>query len=91
MIGANTLVQTAILQSLLNNSNRYFENRIAPVYQETYTQDSIYSNLKDGIGFIVILPLLLIYLRQTSSMLIEKEVTIHLFRQKLEKACTLSE
>jgi hypothetical protein len=72
MVGTNTLVQTAILQSQLNDSSSYFENRISPAYQEIYTQDSLYANLKDGIGFILILPLLLIYLRQTSSMLTEK-------------------
>jgi hypothetical protein len=73
MIGANNLVQTAILQLESGNSNAYFQNRVAPVFQEELTLDNIYSKLKDTIGMIVLIPLLFIYLRQTSSMLGEKE------------------
>jgi hypothetical protein len=43
------------------------------MYQETYTQNNIYSNLKDNIATLTLLPLILIYLRQTSIMLTEKE------------------
>lgn len=42
------------------------------MYQENYILDNIYSNLGGTIGIIALLPLLLIYLRQTSSMLSEK-------------------
>jgi ATP-binding cassette, subfamily A (ABC1), member 3 len=73
MIGANTLVETAILQLESGNSGAYFENRVSPEYQEYFVLDAIYSKLKDVIGMLVILPLLIIYLRQTSAMLSEKE------------------
>ena len=42
------------------------------MYQEDYILDYIYNNLRTTIGIITLLPLLLIYLRQTSSMLSEK-------------------
>jgi hypothetical protein len=73
MIGANTLVETAILQLESGNSAAYFENRVSPEYQEQFTLDNIYEKLKDTIGMLVTLPLLIIYLRQTSAMLSEKE------------------
>lgn len=81
MIGANTLVHNAILQKETANTN-YFTNQVSPVYQETYTQDNIYQDLASNIGIITLLPLLLIYLRQTSIMLTEKEVFFDRFRQK---------
>jgi hypothetical protein len=71
MIGGATLVNTAILQKE-SNTNTYFKNQIAPIYQETYTLDNIFTNLGTSIGIISLLPLLLIYLRQTASMLSEK-------------------
>jgi ATP-binding cassette, subfamily A (ABC1), member 3 len=73
MIGANTLVETAILQLESGNSAAYFENRVSPEYQEQFTLDNIYEKLKGTIGMLVTLPLLIIYLRQTASMLSEKE------------------
>ena len=76
MIGANTLVNTAILQEETSSSTNYFSNRMAPVYQQQYTKDNFYDNIGPQIGTIVLLPLLLIYLRQTSSMLSEKESKI---------------
>ncbi len=82
MIGANTLVNTAILQLQTANNNNYLQNNVAPVYQEDFTLDNIFINLGSNIGTIILLPLLIIYLRQTSSMLTEKEVTHYLFRAK---------
>ena len=72
MIGANTLVNTAILQEEQSSSTEYFQNQMAPVYQEQYTKDNFYTNIKDQFGTIILLPLLLIYLRQTAGMLTEK-------------------
>lgn len=43
------------------------------MYQQKYTLDNTYTNLSQTIGILVLLPLLIIYLRQTSSMLYEKE------------------
>jgi hypothetical protein len=72
MIGANLLVNNEILQLETSSTNKYMENIINPVYQENYILDNIYTNLGGSIGIIALLPLLLIYLRQTSSMLSEK-------------------
>jgi len=65
--------------------------KIDPIYQDQYTKDDIYDNLGQTIGYITILPLLLIYLRQASQMLTEKEVKIILFRVKSGKTCQLWE
>jgi hypothetical protein len=43
--------------------------KLDPVYQEKYTKDNLYTNLGASIGILTLLPLLLIYLRQTSVML----------------------
>lgn len=71
MIGATTLVNTQILQ-LASGGSQIFQNNVSPFYQQDYIKDNIYANLASTIGIITLLPLLLIYLRQTSSMLNEK-------------------
>jgi|688.fasta_scaffold2574651_1 hypothetical protein len=71
MIGAGTLVNNAILQREVG-ATKNIRHNIAPMYQEKYVLDNIYANLGTTIGIITLLPLLLIYLRQTSSMLSEK-------------------
>ena len=72
MIGANVLVGTAILQLQTGSSSDYLQTTVSPMYQEDYTLDNIYTNMGNTIGIITLLPLLIIYLRQTSSMLTEK-------------------
>lgn len=71
MIGAATLVNNAIFKNKTGGA-KSLKHFIAPVYQEEYVLDPIYANLGGTIGIITLLPLLLIYLRQTSSMLTEK-------------------
>lgn len=75
MMAANKLVNDAIFK-LQNSSSNYLENVMSPIYQESYTLDNIYNNLGASIGIITLLPLLLIYLRQTSLMLQEKETKV---------------
>ena len=72
MLGANTLVNNAILQIETGANTDYFQNNVSPEYQEAFILDNIYENLSDNISFLTLLPLLLIYLRQTSIMLTEK-------------------
>ena len=43
-----------------------------PMYQEDFVEDPIYTFLGNSSEFLVLLPLLIIYLRQTSDMLMEK-------------------
>jgi len=69
MVKANLLANSMILQLASSDNNNYLENSIAPVYQNNYVLDNIYTNLGPQIGILALLPLLLIYLRQTSSML----------------------
>lgn len=71
MIGAATLVNNAIFKAETGGT-KSLKHYIAPIYQEDYVLDKIYDNLGGTIGIITLLPLLLIYLRQTSSMLSEK-------------------
>lgn len=73
MLGINTLINTAILQLETTSTTNYFKKQVSPVYQEAYTQDNILTNLGGNLEVVVLLPLLLIYLRQTSIMLTEKE------------------
>lgn len=72
MLGANLLVNNEILQVQTGSLTSYLENIINPVYQEKYLLDDIYNNLGGFIGIIALLPLLIVYLRQTASMLGEK-------------------
>ena len=46
--------------------------KLDPVYQNNDTKDNIFTNLGTSIGILTLLPLLFIYLRQTSAMLTEK-------------------
>jgi ATP-binding cassette subfamily A (ABC1) protein 3 len=73
MIGANNLVNDAILQTESVSTTNFFKKNISPAYQEEYLLDEIYKNLSQSVGTMFLLPLLVIYLRQTSSMLSEKE------------------
>lgn len=68
-MAANTLVNIAILQLKTNSDLNALLSIVAPIYQEAYTLDTIYDNLSMSLGTIVLLPLMLIYLRQTSIML----------------------
>lgn len=72
MIGANNLVNDAILHTESASTN-FFKENISPAYQEEYLLDEIYKSLSQSVGTMFLLPLLVIYLRQTSSMLSEKE------------------
>jgi hypothetical protein len=49
--------------------NDVFQNTMAPIYQESYEKDSIYIVGKQNVGILFMLPLLIVYLRQTSVML----------------------
>lgn len=71
MIGATTLVNNEIFKAQTGGS-KSLKHYIAPIYQEEYVLDNIYADFGGTIGIITLLPLLLIYLRQTSSMLSEK-------------------
>ena len=44
-------------------------NTIAPIYQEEYTDDPVFTYLGVSIDFIILLPLLTLYTRQTAAML----------------------
>jgi hypothetical protein len=44
-----------------------------PIYQQKYELDGIYSSARANVGILFLLPLLIVYLRQTSVMLSEKE------------------
>ena len=51
-------------------------NTVTPIYQEEYVDDPIYYFLGNSLEFLILFPLLIMYLRQTSSMLTEKEKKI---------------
>lgn len=76
MIGANTLVLSGILDKETGSSGKTFKHFVSPVYQEKYTLDNIYTNIVGTLGILILLPLLLIYLRQTATMLNEKETRV---------------
>jgi hypothetical protein len=69
MIGITTLVNNVIFQAETGSTTDSFENTQGPIYQEQYTDDQIYSIGKNNVALMFLLPLLIIYLRQTSTML----------------------
>ena len=69
MMGTTTLVNTAIMQVEKADNTLFFRNRVAPIYQEAYILDKLYANIAAQIDILILLPLLLIYLRQTAAML----------------------
>lgn len=76
MIRTTTFVNNLILQSETGSTNTVFKNTMGPIYQERYEKDDIYNSAKNNVGIIFLLPLLIVYLRQTSVMLSEKEKKI---------------
>ena len=76
MIGANSLVLNGILDKETSSVVTTLKHFISPVYQEEYIYDVIYTNIVGSLGILILLPLLLIYLRQTATMLSEKETKV---------------
>lgn len=76
MIGANTLVLSGILDKETSSVVSTLKHFVSPVYQEEYIYDVIYTNIVGSLGILILLPLLLIYLRQTATMLSEKETKV---------------
>ena len=76
MLGATTFVNNLILQAETGSTNDVFKNTIGPIYQERYEKDDIYTQARNNVAIIFLLPLLIVYLRQTSVMLSEKEKKI---------------
>ena len=72
MIGANNLVNDLILQTEAGATTTHLRQYASPAYQQEFIDDQIYKNLQQSIAIMLLLPLLIIYLRQTSSMLSEK-------------------
>ena len=70
------MVNDIILQQETNNTNTMIVNKMGPIYQEEYDKDPIYLYLGTSMEFLVLFPLLTVYLRQTSTMLKEKEKKI---------------
>lgn len=69
MISTTTFVNNLILQSETGSANTVFKNTMGPIYQEKYEKDDIYNSAKNNVGILFLLPLLIVYLRQTSIML----------------------
>jgi ATP-binding cassette, subfamily A (ABC1), member 3 len=65
-----------ILQAETGSSTDVLKNNISPIYQEAYESDKLYEQAVQNIAILFLLPLLIIYLRMTSSMLSEKEKKI---------------
>lgn len=72
MIGANNLVNDIILQTEAGATTKHIRQYASPAYQQEFINDQIYKNLQQSVAIMLLLPLLIIYLRQTSSMLSEK-------------------
>lgn len=68
MVGTNTLINDLIL-GIETATTNHLKATISPAYQQEFLNDQIYQNLSQSVGTIFLLPLLIIYLRQTSSML----------------------
>ena len=71
---AASLVNSVIFEA--ETLNQTLVGSIAPIYQEDYVDDPLYDFVGDSIEFLTLLPLLFVYLRQTSIMLAEKEKKI---------------
>ena len=75
-IGLATMANNIIVQTETGDPNDMIVNKIGPIYQETYVNDPIYAYLSNSMEYLILFPLLILYLRQTSSMLEEKEKKI---------------
>lgn len=71
-IGLSTIINNVILQEETGSTENIFQNKIGPICQEEYIRDPIYDYLGTSSEFILLFPLLLIFLRQTGFMLEEK-------------------
>ncbi len=76
MAAANILVLNKILEQQSGSATQEFVNQMEVIFQEEYTLDNIFLFMEDSIGLMFLLPLMVIYLRQTSSMMKEKETKI---------------
>ena len=72
MLTVNNLIHNEIFRIETNDNSSTLRMSIAPMKQEAYYSDPIYTYLGNSMDMLTLLPLLIIYLRQTSTMLSEK-------------------
>lgn len=72
MASTTHFVNSIILQIDTGIAYSSVSGNMVPMYQEDFVDDPIYTFLGNSSEFLVLLPLLIIYLRQTSDMLMEK-------------------
>ena len=70
------MANSIIVATETGDANDMVVNKIGPIYQEAYVDDPIYGYLSNSLEYLALFPLLILYLRQTSSMLEEKEKKI---------------
>lgn len=76
LLTVNNLILNEIFRLETNDNSSSILETIAPMRQEAYYSDPIYTYLGNSMDMLCLLPLLIIYLRQTSTMLSEKEKKI---------------
>lgn len=69
MLTVNNLLINEIFRMETNDNTSSILQTIAPMRQEAYHSDPIYTYLGNSMDMLCLLPLLIIYLRQTSTML----------------------
>lgn len=69
MAAMTNLINSIIASVETGESYSSFSGSIAPIYQEEFINDPLYQFVGNSMEFLVLLPLLVLYLRQTSSML----------------------
>jgi hypothetical protein len=74
MLIINNLLHNLILRAETSDNTKSIIPVIAPMKQEAFNDDPLYTFLGNSLDMLCLLPLLIIYLRQISATLTEKEV-----------------
>lgn len=69
MLAINNVMLNYIIRNELGSNAYNTDVGIAPMTQEAYVTDNLYTYLGNSIDFMILLPLLIVYLRQTGAML----------------------
>ncbi|EAR81921.2 ABC transporter family protein (macronuclear) [Tetrahymena thermophila SB210] len=69
-------IDNIILQYTTENSNLEIQSSITSMLVQDHYKNSLVDNLKGNMGVFIVLPMILIYLRMTYGLLIEKEKKI---------------
>lgn len=82
MLVINNILHNLIVRAATGDNTKLLIPVLSPMKQEAFNDDPLYAFLGNSLDMLCLLPLLIVYLRQISAMLTEKEVAVYRLRKR---------